>query len=94
MDEKYAGLENRLDVRAGDLIVMQTSSGDKVSGFVLDHNTRKILLSHESPENAFMTKYADFSFGKGNRSYSLRYFITYKRLGIAPEILEVRHTEK
>ncbi len=78
------GLEGKLKVSHGDLILLRNSPKNKeASGFVVKYTDRTVKLSHENP-----TKDVDWSsdgrtflnFGKGNKTYNLKGFEDYEIL--------------
>lgn len=79
-DVKPKNLVNMLeDANPGDLIVLKSPKGNKVSGFLVEYNVKTITLSHESPTNS--RTYADHRFPRcsiGNRTYHLKHFSEYE----------------
>ena len=75
------GLEGKLLVHFGDLIVLKSTIID-VAGFVITHNDKTVKLSHENPNSVFHGTDIHFSgkrrsFTSGNRVYNLKRFESY-----------------
>jgi len=82
MIQSYEGLENQLGpVHKGDLIYLETRSGDGIAGFVKNVSVAEVELSHEAPHNRCVYATSQFpQITKGDRKYPLSDFVRYEVL--------------
>lgn len=69
----FLGLENKLRVNIGDILLLERDKGDQVLGYVKEFSSTRVRLSHEHPNNTDI-----YHFMKGDKSYNLKDFDKYK----------------
>lgn len=79
----FKGLENKLAVHIGDILLLETESKDKVIGYVKELTLKTVILSHESPSNKkpYGKKYIP-NLTIGDREYDLYDFNEYKIISL------------
>lgn len=76
---KEKGLIGKFRAIRGDLIML-SSLGVEVTGYVVSQNKKEVKLSHEKPFSYSLFRKGRTSSTKGDRTYELKYFSDYKTL--------------